>query len=190
MGEQRFNRAHRLIHWAIAFTFLFLLLTIFLRLGWMNKDHVGAIIKNNLSKSGIQISTEEAGALGRQVRIPMWTWHVIAGYTMTGLYLIRLLITARAGIAYKGAFTRGAGFKDRFKAWVYVVFYFFVAVSLFTGWMIVHGPKLLLPGMEWVHVKSIYYLVVFIMLHITGVLIADAGPERGIISKIISGDKQ
>jgi cytochrome b len=37
--------------------------------------------------------------------------------------------------------------------------------------------------------QSIYYVVIFIMLHIGGVLIADAGLDRGIISKMISGDK-
>jgi hypothetical protein len=48
MREQRFNLAHRLIHWAIAFTVLFLLLTILLRMGW-NFSIVGQSILNVIS---------------------------------------------------------------------------------------------------------------------------------------------
>jgi hypothetical protein len=76
MREQRFNLAHRLIHWAIAFTVLFLLLTILLRMGWMNKDHVGNIIQQNLGKSNMHINTKDAAVIGKAVRKPMWNWHI------------------------------------------------------------------------------------------------------------------
>ena len=55
--------------------------------------------------------------------------------------------------------------------------------------MLVNGPKDMKEVMEVVHVKSLYYVVAFIILHVGGVLLADMGAEKGIISKIISGDK-
>lgn len=189
MREKRFNLAHRLIHWAIAFTVLFILLTVFLRIGWMNKDHMGEIIQQNLSKSGTQINTKDAALIGKAVRKPMWRWHVWAGYTMIGLYVLRMGLLAIQGVAYKSPFSKKTSPKDKFKGWIYIVFYTLLAVSLFTGFMVQNGPESLKHNMALVHIQSLYYVVIFIVLHIGGVLIADAGAERGIISKIISGDK-
>jgi cytochrome b561 len=189
MREKRFDLAHRLIHWAIAFTILFILLTVFLRIGWMNKDHIGEIIQQNLNKSGTQINTKDAALIGKAVRKPMWRWHVWAGYTMIGLYVLRMVLLAIKGAAYKNPFSKQISPKDKFKGWVYIVFYTLLAVSLFTGFMVQNGPENLKHNMALVHVQSVYYVVIFIVLHIGGVLIADAGVERGIISKIISGDK-
>lgn len=189
MNEKRFNLAHRLIHWAIAATVLFLLLTVFLRLGWMNKDNMGSIIKESLAKSGTIISNEDAAAIGKSVRKPMWSYHVLAGYVLIGLYVIRMIITSVQGIAYQSPFLKGISIKDRFKSWLYIVFYILMAVSLVTGFMIVNGPKDLKEQMEFIHVKSLYYMITFIILHIGGVLLADFGKEKGIVSRMISGDK-
>ena len=189
MGEKRFNLAHRLIHWAIAFTVLFILLTVLLRMGWMNKDSMGAIIQQQLGKSGTSINDKDAGLIGKAVRLPMWRWHTVAGYVLVGLYLVRMLITLIQGVAYQSPFTKGLSLAYKVKAWAYVIFYILLAVTLTTGLLVVHGPKSWHHDMAAVHIKSLYYVVIFIVLHIGGVLIADAGPERGIISKIISGDQ-
>jgi cytochrome b561 len=189
MREQRFDLAHRIIHWAIALTVLFLLLTILLRMGWMNKDHVGNIIQTSLNKSGVQINTKDAALIGKEVRRPMWNWHPLAGYVLIGLYLLRMVLLVVKGVAYKGPFSKQSTPKDKFKAWIYIVFYLLLAVSLFTGFMVQNGPKSIAHSFVVVHVQSLYYVVIFIVLHIGGVLIADAGKERGIISKMISGDK-
>jgi cytochrome b561 len=188
MREKRFNLAHRIIHWAIAFTVLFLLLTILLRMGWMNKDHIGNIIQQNQDRSNIHIDIKDAAVIGKAVRKPMWNWHVLAGYTLIGLYLVRMMLTAVQGIAYKSPFSKKTSAKEKFQAWVYIVFYSLLAVSLFTGFMIQNGPKSLQHDMELVHVQSLYYLVTFIVLHIGGVMLAELGREKGIISRMISGD--
>jgi len=189
MKNNRFNRINRIIHWAIAFTLLFLLTTVLLRMGWMNSNGVGDIIQKNLAKSGTQISSKDAVAIAKEVRRPMWQLHYIAGYTMIGLYLLRMVLTAIQGASYKGSLNKTATTKEKFKAWVYIVFYALLAVSMFTGFMTLNGPKSLHSIMSAIHTKSIYYVVMFIIIHIAGVLIADAGTEPGIISKIISGEK-
>jgi len=173
----------------MAFAILFLLLTVFLRLGWMNKDHFGGIIQESLKNNGIHISSADASAIGKNLRKPMWSYHVLTGYVLIGLYLIRAIIAFYQGIGFKSPFSQDASRIDKFKAWVYIIFYGLFAISLFTGFMIVNGPKDMKEVMEVVHVKSLYYVVAFIILHVGGVLLADMGAEKGIISKIISGDK-
>lgn len=72
---------------------------------------------------------------------------------------------------------------------MYIVFYSLLAISFFTGFMIENEPKSLQHNIELVHVQSLYYVVTFIVLHIGGVMLAEFGPEKGIISRIVSGDE-
>lgn len=190
MKTNKFNLANRLIHWALAFTFLFILLTVFLRTGWMNKGSMGNIIQENLSQSGITISKEDAAKIGKEVRRPMWQYHVIAGYVLIGLYVIRIAITIRQGVGFANPFAPDSSTKEKFKSWIYILFYGLVCVSLFTGFMVVNGPKNLKDAMETVHVQSLYYAITFIALHIGGVLIAEISSEKGIVSNMISGSKK
>jgi cytochrome b len=44
--------------------------------------------------------------------------------------------------------------------------------------------------MEEIHVLSIYYLIAFITLHIGGVLFSEFTNQKGILSKIVSGNKK
>jgi cytochrome b561 len=189
MREKRFNLASRLIHWAIAFTFLYILLTVLLRTGWMDRGAMGDIVKDNLAQNNISISGDQAGSIGRQIRKPMWDTHILAGYVLIGLFVVRLILMWVQGAGFANPLKKGVSSYDKFKSWVYIIFYILLAASLFTGFMKVNGPESLEHLMEDIHVQSLYYSIAFILLHTVGVLRADAGPERGIISKIISGDK-
>lgn len=190
MNTKRFNLASRLIHWAIAFTFLYLLLTILLRLGWMNKNSVGEIISNGLAKKDVTVDKDTAGTIAKQVRRPMWETHELAGYIMIGLYVIRVIITYLQGTTFPNPFKQeGLSGKDKFRFWVYIVFYICLFGSLITAMFMEYGPDSIRHTMEELHEKSLYYMVVFIVLHIGGVLMADGGKEPGIISKMVSGDK-
>lgn len=78
------------MHWAIAITMLLILFTIFLRLTWMNRDNMANIIKNYLSTTDKTLSEKEIMTLARQIRKPMWDWHIYLGYVLTGLYIVRI----------------------------------------------------------------------------------------------------
>jgi len=189
MREKRFNLASRLLHWAIAFTFLYILLTVLLRMGWMNKGSMGTIIQDNLAEKSIEINSDDAATIAKKVRRPMWETHIIAGYVMVGLFVVRIILTWVQGLGFANPLKKGVSQYDKFKSWVYIVFYLFLGAALFTGMMKELGPESTEHIMEEIHVLSLYFAIPFIVLHTFGVLIADAGKERGIISKIISGDK-
>lgn len=188
MKDKRFTLASRLIHWAIAFTFLYLLLTVLLRMGWMNKNNMGSIIQEGLGDEGVTIDKDIAGTIGKKVRRPMWNTHIIAGYVLTGLFIVRCIITYVQGQAFPSPFKAVSGY-NKFKAWVYVVFYILVAASLGTGLLIEFGPESIHEISEDIHKLSLYYMVTFIAVHLIGVIVADGTNDRGIISKIISGDR-
>lgn len=189
MREKRFNLASRLLHWAIAFTFLYILLTVLLRLGWMNKGSMGTIIQDNLAERNISISNDDAGTIAKKVRKPMWSTHTIAGYVLVGLFVLRLILTWVQGMGFANPLKKGLSGYEKFKSWVYIIFYILLAGSLITGLLMEFGPESLEHTMEELHEQSLYYMVVFIVIHTVGVIVADGGKDRGIISKMVSGDK-
>ncbi|MBA4153573.1 cytochrome b/b6 domain-containing protein [Flavobacterium sp.] len=189
MENRTYTTIYRIMHWAIAICMILLLLTIFLRLTWMNKNNVSAIIQNFLATTDLTLSEDQSILLAKQIRKPMWDWHIYLGYVLVGLYSIRLVLPFFGKMKFSNPFNKELSFKTKFQYALYLFFYTCVAISLITGLIIEFGPKNLKTPMEEIHVLSIYYLVAFIILHIGGVLYAEFTTSKGIISKIVSGNK-
>ena len=191
METRNYSKIYRILHWLIAITFLLLLLTIFLRKTWMEKNHVAGIIQDFLAKNNQPaLSEDDAILLAKKIRKPMWNWHIYFGYVLTGLYCIRLAVPFFGEMKFSSPFKSGLDTKTKFQYWVYLVFYVCTAISLVTGLFIEFGPKDFKEPMEEIHVLSIYYLVGFILLHFGGVLIAELTSDKGLVSRIISGTKK
>ncbi len=188
--ETKYSKVYRIIHWAIAFSFLLLLITIFLRLTWMNKHNMAAIIQDYLSSTQQNLSQEQVIILAKKIRQPMWNWHIYIGYVLVGLFSIRFILSVFGYMKIQNPISKDLSTKMKFKKWSYIVFYFCVVVSLTTGLMIVFGPKEFKELMEKIHVLGIYYLILFIVIHLTGVFIAEFSEQKGIVSRIVSGTKK
>jgi len=184
---RNYSVVYRIIHWAMALCMLLILATIFLRLTWLNKDNVANIIQNYSASTDQVLSHDQSLALARQIRKPMWQWHIYLGYTMTALFGLRLLMPFFGQMKFINPLNKKFTLKNKFQYWVYAVFYVCVATSLFTGLMIEFGPENIKDPMEEIHVLSIYYLVAFLILHFGGVLLAEFSNQKGIISRIVSG---
>ncbi len=187
---KHYSTVYRIIHWAIAFTFLFLLLTIFLRLTWLNKYNVAEIIEQYLTNKEVTLSQEELIKLAKKIRQPMWIWHNYAGYVLVGLFSLRFSLPIFGEMKFQNPLSKGLTTTERFKKWTYVVFYICVVVSLVTGLLIVWGPNSMKKFIEEIHELGTYYLVGFIIIHLTGVLIAEFTTDKGIVSRIVSGSKK
>lgn len=178
------------MHWAMAICLLLILITIFLRLTWMEKNHVASIIKEFLAGTDQQLSDEQLIVLAKKIRKPMWDWHVNLGYVMVGLYSIRFALPFFGQMRLRKPFQKGLSLQTKIQYWAYLIFYLCLAVSLITGLMIDQGPKDLKHTMEEIHELSIYYLLAFIVIHLGGVLTAEFTNDKGIISRVISGGKK
>lgn len=185
-----YTKIYRILHWSIAISFTLLLITIFLRLTWMNKNNMAEIIGNYLSKNDVVISQDQLIVLAKQIRQPMWDWHIYLGYVLTGLFVIRFVLPFFGEMKLQNPLDKNLNSKEKFKKWVYIIFYVCVVISLTTGLLIKFGPKEFKNSLESIHELSIYYLVAYILLHLTGVLIAEFTNDKGIISKIVSGEKK
>jgi len=177
------------MHWAIALCMIMLLLTIFLRLTWLNKTNVAGIIQNYLAQTNKSLSPDEAIALAKQIRKPMWNWHIYTGYVLAALFALRLTLPFFGRMKFANPLSSELGLKVKFQYWVYLIFYVCLLISLVTGLMIEFGPKHLKDATEEIHVLSIYYLIAFLILHLGGVLAAEFSSHPGLVSRIISGNK-
>lgn len=187
MENRNYSRVFRIMHWSIAICMILLLFTIFLRLTWLNKNNVADIIQDYLNNKDTSLSREEAIVLAKQIRKPMWNWHIYLGYILSGLFVIRLTLPFFGSMKFANPFDKQLPSKVKFQYWVYVVFYVCVMISLITGLTIELGPKNLKDSMEEIHVLSLYYLIPFLVLHLAGVLRAEFTTNPGIISKIVNG---
>ena len=190
METRNYPAIYRIMHWAIAISMLLLLLTIFLRLTWMNRDNMAGIIQAFMSGTDQSLSQDQLIVLAKQIRKPMWDWHIYLGYVLTGLFSIRMALPFVGRMEFSNPFKGNLTLKEKFQYGVYLVFYSCVAVSLITGLIIKFGPKNLKNSMEEIHVLSIYYLVAFIVIHLGGVLRAEFTSQQGLISRIISGTRK
>lgn len=185
-----YTKIYRILHWAIALSFALLLITIFLRMTWLNKDHVATIIKNYQVEINQQaLSQDQLLSLAKKIRQPMWVWHIYLGYVLSGLFVIRLTLPLLGTMKFQNPLSQGLSLKERFQKWVYLVFYSCVMVSLITGLYLKFGSKDWKDSMESIHVLSLYYLIPFIVIHLGGVFLAELTTDKGIISRIISGSK-
>ncbi|MBL0127947.1 MAG: cytochrome b/b6 domain-containing protein [Flavobacteriales bacterium] len=187
METRSYPAVYRIVHWAIAVSFLLLLLTIFLRLTWMNKHNVAAIIQDQLANTDQHVSEDQAIALAKKIRQPMWDWHIYMGYALVGLFAFRFMLPAFGRMKFQNPLGKSLSATAKFRKWTYLVFYAMVVVSLATGLLIEWGPKEWKEPLEEVHVLGIYYLVAFIAIHLAGVFWAEFTDQKGIVSRIVSG---
>src|SRR5690554_7191957 len=190
METTNYTRVYRIIHWAIAITFLLLLITIFLRLTWMNKYNMADIIQEYLKGTNQTLSYDEAVLMAKQIRKPMWEWHIYLGYVLVGLFSIRFTLPFFGKMKLQNPLAKELSLKVKFQKWAYIIFYICVVGSLITGLLIEWGPKDWKKPVEEIHMLGIYYLVAFIVVHLAGVIIAELSSQKGIVSRIVSGKKE
>ncbi len=76
MISKKWNLSFRLWHWLHAAVILGLLGTVFLHKTFLSWRANSEILIQKLSGFGIDITAEQAKALAKAVRAPMWEWHI------------------------------------------------------------------------------------------------------------------
>jgi len=153
----------------------------------MNKYHMADIIQEYMKGTGQTMSYDEIVVMAKQIRKPMWNWHINLGYVLLGLFSIRFTLPLFGEMKFQSPFAKNLTTKQRLQKWTYILFYICVVGSLITGLLIEWGPKEWKKPVEEIHMLGIYYLVAFIVLHLAGILIAESTNQKGIVSRIIGG---
>lgn len=185
-GQHKFTPLHRILHWLIAFAMPVMFVTGFLRMRWMNKNHIVNIIQ---SQSGNLLNKEQMTSIAKSIREPMWQWHVYIAHVVILSLLARIIYMIAKGIRFPHPFAKDASLKERFQGFTYLFFYFFVTVNAITGIIIkLSSNEALKHFVEPIHKLAIYWFPLFILLHIAGLIIAEFTNKKGIVSKMIGGE--
>ena len=127
------SQAFRVLHWAMAISFILLLGTIFLRVYWMNIPKMATIVQEQLANRNISITYKDAIQIVKPIRKPMWDWHFYLGYILTGLLSIRVILHISKNMKFQSPFNSCLLPIERFKNLCYIIFYILFLGSLVTG---------------------------------------------------------
>ena len=182
----------RIWHWLNAVVVLGLLGTVFLRKTFLSWRTNSEILITQLSEMGIEITVAQAKVLAKAIRAGMWEWHIILGYALAFLIAYRLYIFF-TDKSESDSFSSLSLHKKAVKISYYVVYATLLFMSV-SGLMI-HFYELLNISKDFAHdIKDIHELVfnvlmIWVPLHIAGVVVADVKDENGLISTMINGKK-
>jgi Ni/Fe-hydrogenase 1 B-type cytochrome subunit len=182
-----YSRTLRLWHWLNALAVLGLLGTFFLRKTFLSWRDNAALITSKLAEYDIAVTAEQAKAVAKAIRAPMWEWHIILGFVFAALLLWRLGMIVKNGFGYEAQTTH-----MRLVQMGYKVFYLILLFMALSGIGIYFlGALDLLEAaahdLKELHELVAWTVVVFVPLHLAGTFIADNRDQKGIISKMVSG---
>ena len=190
---QKWRLDFRIWHWIHAVVILGLLGTVFLRKTFLSWRSNSELLVQKLAEINIDITVEQGKMLAKAIRAPMWEWHILLGYALTALVIwrIALFFTESGNQNYQNL--EKETLHKKMVKYGYLFIYATVLFMSISG-LSIHFHEALGLTKEIVHdIKDIHELVfnvilVFVPLHIVGVIVADARDEKGIISGMIHGD--
>lgn len=182
----------RVWHWVHATVILGLLGTVFLRKTFLSWRTNSELLTQKLSEINIEVTADQAKGLATAIRAPMWEWHILLGYTLAVLLLWRLLLffTQSGKTNYQNL--KEKTLHKKMVTLSYIVFYAALLFMAITG-LTIHFYESLSLTKETAHdIKELHELVynvilIFVPLHIIGVIVAESRDEKGIISDMIHG---
>jgi len=186
----------RIWHWIHAFVVIGLLGTVFLRKTFLSWRTNSEIIAQKLIEIDfdLEITTEQSKIIAKAIRAPMWEWHIILGYLLAILIVWRIvLFFTKSGQRNYKNFKNNSLHKKMVKLG-YIIIYFVLLFMTISGFSLYFNSILGLTK-EMIHnIKDIHEFVfnavlIFVPLHIIGVIIAENRDEKGIISDMINGGK-
>ena len=131
--------------------------------------------------------------LAKAIRAPMWEWHILLGYALTALVIWRIVLFFTESGKQNYQNLEKETLHKKMVKYGYLFIYATILFMTISG-LTMHFHEVLGLTKELVHdIKDIHELVfnvilVFVPLHIVGVIVADAHDEKGIISGMIHGD--
>ena len=189
----KYTLLFRIWHWLNAVIVLGLLGTILLRKTFLSWRTNSEILMTQLSEMGVEITAAQAKTLAVAIRSGMWEWHIILGYALAFSILFRVYLYF-ADKSEKESFSSLSMHKKGVNS-LYYILYATLGFMAVTGFVI-HFYQDLGLSKDFAHdIKEIHELIfnivmIFVPIHIAGVIIADNTEEKGLISTMVNGKKK
>lgn len=190
MKKWRFD--FRIWHWVHATVILGLLGTVFLRKTFLSWRTNSELLTQKLSEIDLSVTEAQAKVLAKAIRAPMWEWHIILGYALAALLLWRIVLFFTQSGKQNYQNLKEESLHKKMVKLGYIGIYTILAFMAISG-LVIHFYEELGLLKDTAHdIKEIHELVfnailIFVPLHILGVIIAENQDEKGIISDMING---
>jgi len=191
--QQQFTLLYRVWHWLLALSTLGLLGTVLLRKTFLSWRTNSEIIQTKLLENGVEITPEIAKITAKAIRSGMWEWHYIFAIFLGISIVIRLymMLTKQAQLPIL-KFLQAEGFEKKIQYTVYILCFFIMMMALSGGFLYFYEAfGFTKDSIHWVketHELMMWGVVVFVALHLAGVLKHELDTKEPIVSKMIHGD--
>ena len=169
-----------------------LLSTIFLHKTVLNWRDNSQIILQNLSNIQIDITKSQAKIIAKMIESPIWDWHIILGYILGILLIWRIILFISPSGKYNYQNFKTKSLHKKIITIGYIGIYLLLIFMSISGYLIHFYKDLGILKSTAHDIKEIHeflYLgiLIFVPLHIIGVVISDNYEQKGIVSDMING---
>jgi len=180
----------RLWHWLNALVITVLALSVALRETLFDVEHNAKVLVEELTKLSMKLTTEQAEVIAKALRETLWEWHIYFGYALVALLLFRVFLVFKDQ-SNKEKFL-GASLHKKGVKLIHFAFYIALFIISASGLALTFEDQLQIPHekveeIEEAHENAFYAILVFIILHIGGVVVAENRDEEGLTSRMIHG---
>jgi cytochrome b len=206
--NERHSRGIRLWHWATVLAMSFQLLTAFTAKFLFNNIQLSRQLNEQLQKYDVHLSGEKVWDTTRVLKETIWTTHIVFGYILAGLLLFRIVVeifqpheekfAQRMKNAVFGTKNKQSAKTSRHYLLVKIIYllaYILIATLSVTGvWMSLKRHTSLyfteqFHRVKEIHEMSVNFLLLFMIIHLVGVIRAERGKYRNVVSGMIHGGK-
>ena len=179
-------------HWVHAAVVLGLLGTVFLRKTFLSWRTNSELLTQKLSAMNLEVTTDQAKALARAIRAPMWEWHIILGYALAALLVWRIVLFFTDSGKRNYQHLKEENLHKKIVKVGYIVLYGVLLFMAVSGLLMHFDDALGLSKgtantLTELHELLYNVILIFVPLHIIGIFIAENRDEKGIISEMING---
>lgn len=198
----------RLWHWLNLLVITGSLLTVLLNSTLFDVNRNAHYIQEQLQSVAVSITNQQASHVAHGLEDKVWDIHSYFGIALTVLFLFRLsssffaikeqrfLFILKKSIQYYRSLTKKStqAVHEVAIKFLYLLFYIFLSIMVITGMLLTFKQDLSISqetshNVKEFHGFSMYIILAFIVVHIIGVVLAEIGKNRGIVSHMIHGGK-
>ena len=192
--KRNFAPLFRLWHWTMALAVLGLIGTVLLRKTFLSKSTNAEIIRQKLAGFSITVDPDQAVAVAKAIRAPMWEWHYILAVVLGVAILLRIVAMLRGDAQMPIVkLVQSEGLMEKFKSLIHLLICLAILVMALTGTFYYFHDALGIAkdSARWakeLHESLFVPLLTLILLHIGGVIRHELTTKECIVSKMIHGE--
>ncbi len=194
--QKKWSKAMVIYHWLAAIVILGLLLTGIAHMTVLDPYDIVHSISKVASAQGIAMNQHLERVVGFTINNALMNIHFILGYSLGILIIFRIILfftgDRRVFKMAKKAFIPGTSKHKPLVNWLYIAAYLGILTMAITGLSMRFGRTIGLSRsmhhiFMTIHQGVMFCLLAFVVVHLTGVFLAENTSQPGVVSSMMSG---